>query len=173
MRGMQWDPHRGFHCRDCGGSEADLLEGGVARCRSCGRSSVPSVATTWGKVERTIGGILALFAAVLLTEVAAAWAYATAIGGGFGRAFSILAFVTGFAAILVAGVGAYPGRVALGNQRLDRLYWAAPLQNPVVMGTLSTKAEARDTGEPRASGVFLMFGIGAALLLVAAAIALA
>ncbi len=170
MRGMQWDPGRGFHCRDCGGYEADLLEGGVTRCRSCGRTSTPSVMPVRARVERTLVGILALFAAILGAEVAASWAYSAATGASFEHAFTILAFVTGLAAIAVAGIGAAPGRLAMGNQRLDRQFWAAPLQDPVILGTLSTKATARDAGDPGAAGIFLTFGLGVALILVSAAL---
>ena len=164
MRGVQWDSAGGLRCQDCGGYEIDMLEGGSARCRSCGRISVPMTPRRFAGLGRMSLWIFALFLVLVAAELAASWAYASAAGAKFSETFSLLAFATGFTAIVVAGVGASPGRVALGNQRTDRLSWANPVQDPVIMGTLSTGAKTRSAEEPGAAGIFLTFGLGVALL---------
>ncbi len=164
MRGVHWDARGGLRCEDCGGYEIDMLEGGLARCRSCGRVSHPSSPGRHAGLGRLGLWMFALFAAIVAAETGVSWAYAAVSGAKFVEIFSLLSFVTGFAAIVVGGIGAYPGRVALGNQRTDRLGWANPIQDPVVMGTLSTEAKARSAGEPGAAGVFLTLGLGVALL---------
>ncbi len=170
MRGVQWDPAGGFYCRDCGGYEVDLLEGGLARCRTCGRTSTPAVVSRGTGVARVMLWVSVLFAGIIVAEIAVSWAYAAISGAEFAHSFSILAFVTGFVALVVAGLGAAPGHVAFGNQRMDRLQFAGAIQDPVIMGTLATEAKPRPSGEPGAAGIFLTFGLGVALILAAAAL---
>lgn len=161
---MQWYARGGLRCEDCGGYEIDMLDGGWVRCRSCGRVSVPSSPPRHTGLGRLGLWMFALFVALVAAEIGVSWAYSAASGAKFVEIFSLLSFVTGFTAIVAGGIGAYPGRVALGNQRTDRLGWANPIQDPVIMGTLSTEAKARSAGEPGAAGVFLTLGLGVALL---------
>ncbi len=142
-----------------------MLEGGVARCRSCGRISAPTTRRRHAGLGRMALWIFILFAVLVVAEIAVSWTYAAVSGTKFSDTFSLLAFATGFAAIVVGGIGAYPGRVALGDVRIDRLSWINPVQDPVIMGTLSTEARARSAGEPGAAGIFLTLGLGVALLL--------
>ncbi|HII39959.1 MAG TPA: hypothetical protein HA326_01940 [Thermoplasmata archaeon] len=71
MRGVQWDPQRGLRCADCGGYEVELLDGGLARCRSCGRTSVPTRTRRLAGTGRVMFTILGLFFILLGVEVAA------------------------------------------------------------------------------------------------------
>ena len=109
--------------------------------------------------------ILGLFFILLGVEVAAVWIYTWGSASAFLRTFSVLAFFTGLAMVVVAGAGAFPGRVALGNARLDRLGRMYPVEDPVVMDTLFTEGKGRVADEPGALGLAVLATIGAALIL--------
>ncbi len=166
MRGVQWDSSGGLHCRDCGGYEIDLLEDGTARCRSCERTSIPTAPRRFAGLARAMFWVFALLVGLVVAEILIAWAYASASGTAFAGTFSVLAFATGFVAIVLAGAGATPGRVALGDMRTDRLGRMYPVHDPVVTGNLSNEPQTRSAGEPGAAGIFLTLGLGIALLAV-------
>lgn len=165
MRGVQWDGRSRLRCGDCGGYEIDLLEDGRAHCRTCSRTSIPRKTSPLAGVGRAIFWIFAGFLALLAVEALLAWLYASGAGASFVRTFSLLAFFTGLAALAVAGIGASPGRTALGTQRLDRLGRMYPLQDPVVTGTMTAQSEPRPSDEPGSGGVLLMGGLAVVLLL--------
>lgn len=167
MRGMEWDPRSGFRCGDCGGFEADLRADGFARCRTCGRLSVPRVPHPVAGLRRAFSRILAIFLATFVVEVVVAWIVAAGSPAVFRTIFVILAFGTGIAALLLGGIGAAPGRVAMGTQRFDRLGRLFMLQDAVEAGAFSTKSEARDAEEPGATGIFVLTGLGIALIFAA------
>lgn len=167
MRGMTWDPRHGFRCEDCGGFEADLLADGSARCQSCGRVSVPRVPRPTAGLGRVFLFVLALFVVAFAVELVLSWIVAAGSTRVFRELFAGLAFITGILAVMFGGIGAAPGHAALGTQRYDRLSRMYMLQNPTQVGALSAKAEARSAEEPGAAGVFLLTGLGLALILAA------
>lgn len=142
-----------------------MLEDGSARCRKCGRVSVPQTPRHGAGIGRAMIWVFALFVAVFVIEALASWSYAGGSAAGFRSTFTVLAFVTGIAALVVGGIGAAPGRVALGTQRFDRLASRMyPMQDPVLVGTMSLGSEVVSREEPGAAGIFLLVGLGIALI---------
>ncbi len=167
MRGVQWDSGRGLRCGDCGGYEIDLLEDGRSRCRSCGRLSKPRRVPRYAGMGRALLWISGLFLFFWVVEGVAAWYYANRTGGSFAQAFSWVAFVTGFAAIIVAGASAMPGRVAFGNMRFDPLGRTYPLHPPQVADPGSVRERTRGARDPGAMGAIALAVLGATFIFVA------
>lgn len=138
----------------------------MARCRACGRVSVPRSPRRFAGIGRLAFALVGIFIAVVAAEAIGSIVYAGGFGTGFLRTYALLLFLTGVAALIVAGVGAAPGRVALGNQRLDRVSVLYPVQDPVIMGTLTLAGGARTAEEPGAGGILGLFGFGVALIAV-------
>jgi hypothetical protein len=164
MRGVQWSPATGLRCEDCGGYEIDLLSDGTARCRSCGRVSVPRSPRRFAGIARLAFALIGAILAALGVEAALSMAVAGGNGAEFVGTFSTLAFFTGLAAVVIAGIGAAPGRIALGTQRMDRLSRMYPVQDPAMIGSLDPQAQGRSTREPDAAGLFVLAGLGFVLM---------
>ncbi len=111
----------------------------------------------------TISGLLLV---LIVVEALVSWFYTAAGTGSFLRTFSLLVFFTGITALALAGLGATPGRVALGTQRMDRLGRMYPVQDPATMETASPNVEAQSRSEPGAAGIFLLLGLGIILIFV-------
>ncbi len=110
--------------------------------------------------------IFALLLGLLGVEAVVSWFYAAGSGAPFLQTFSFLAFLTGLVAFAFAGAGAAPGRIALGTQVPDRLGRMYPVQDPVAMDTMETRATSRPAREPGAAGIVLLLGLGAVLVAV-------
>ncbi len=156
-----------FPLRDCGGFEADMLEDGSARCRTCGRVSVPTRPRRTAGLGRAFLLIFCLFLAVVAIELGATWAVAGGSVAAFRGSFPVLAVITGIVIIIVAGIGAAPGRIAMGTQRYDYLGRMLPLQNPEMVGLLSPESKARDAEEPGLVGIVVLVALGVVLIIAA------